>query len=402
MRRPMHILLVTPFSLASTGGITMIVRMLSREFLALGHSVSILVPGERETITRIGDEGASAVHAVYLRIPVVPDAPVAGLAAFVLKYPVTLWRLRRFLVEQAVDVVMVQYPLAWMSYLGVLRRVSNWKLIVTFQGNDAHDLHQRPWLERLVLSRLIKSTDCVTAVSGSLLQKVRRVFPSVPADAPIIPNGAAAPVSTAAPSKLPAVPSHYIVSIGQLIDRKGHDVLIRALGLLLRDHGLSVEAVIVGDGPLRTSLEELSRREGIETNVTFTGDQPNEVVYAILERSRFCVLPSRAEGFPLVVVEAMAAGRPVIASNIDGVPTIVRGGETGLLVPVDDAPALAKAIRDLWTDDARRQMMAARARDLASREFTWRGIASRYLELIESSTPPSMPLVQSASNGVSQ
>lgn len=398
----MHILLITPFSLASTGGITVIVRMLSREFRALGHSVSILVPGEGDTITRIGDDGASPVHGVHLRIPVVPEAPVAGLTAFVLKYPATLWRLRRFLVQQAVDVVMVQYPLAWMSYLGVLRRVSNWKLIVTFQGNDAHDLHQRPLLERLVLGRLIKSADCVTAVSESLLHKVRRVFPSVPADAPIIPNGAAAPVPREAPRKLPALPPQYIASIGQLIDRKGHDVLIRALGLLLCDGGLSVDAVIVGDGPMRMTLEELARREGVAEHVTFTGDQPNEVVYSILERSRFCVLPSRAEGFPLVVVEAMAAGRPVIASNIDGVPIIVRAGETGLLVPVDDAPALAKAIRELWTDDDRRQMMATRARDLASREFTWRGIAARYLELIESSTPPSMPGVRSASNGVSQ
>lgn len=398
----MHILLITPFSLESTGGITVIVRMLSREFRALGHSVSILVPGGGDTITPIGAEGSSAVHAVHLRIPVVPEAPVAGLAAFVLKYPGTLWRLHRYLVQAAVDVVLVQYPLPWMSYVGVLRRVSDWKLVVTFQGNDAHDLHQLQWLDRLALARLIKSADWVTAVSESLLHKVRRVFASVPADAPIIPNGATMPAPATKRVNLPEMPPRYIVSIGQLIDRKGHDVLIRALGLLLRNGGLSVDAVIVGDGPMRTTLDELARREGVSAHVSFTGDQPNEVVYSILERSQFCVLASRAEGFPLVIVEAMAAGRPVIASNIDGIPTIVRDGDTGLLVPADNPAALADAISDLWSDDDRRQRMATQARDLASRQFTWRGIAGRYLELFEASPVAGVSGVRRASNGASQ
>src|SRR5688500_11900113 len=128
----MHILLITPFSLESTGGITVIVRMLSREFRAEGHSVSILVPGARDTITPIGAQDSSAVQSVHLRFPAVPEAPLAGLAAFVLKYPGTLWRLHRFLRHDAVDVVVVQYPLPWMSYFGVLRRVSDWKLVVTF------------------------------------------------------------------------------------------------------------------------------------------------------------------------------------------------------------------------------------------------------------------------------
>lgn len=137
-----------------------------------------------------------------------------------------------------------------------------------------------------------------------------------------------------------------LVAIGRLAEQKGFALLIEALALAAPQHpGLHI--ALVGDGPLRGALEAAIAAQGLGSRVTLTGWADEARVHAELAAAHALVLPSFAEGLPMVVMEAMAAGRPVIATSIAGVPELVQAGVTGWLVPAGDATALAGAMAAL-------------------------------------------------------
>ncbi len=138
-----------------------------------------------------------------------------------------------------------------------------------------------------------------------------------------------------------------LVNVARLAPVKGHAVLLHALALA-KAQGMDATLEIVGDGPLRADLESLSTRLGLKGSVHFHGVQPQSFVRKCLLRNDVFVLPSFAEGIPVACMEAMATGPVLIASRINGLPELVEDGRTGLLVPADDAEALAKALR--WVE----------------------------------------------------
>ncbi|MDP8962201.1 MAG: glycosyltransferase, partial [Actinomycetota bacterium] len=136
--------------------------------------------------------------------------------------------------------------------------------------------------------------------------------------------------------------------------------------------------LMVGDGEEHDALKRQSVRLGIGDRVHITGWTDD--VHHFLAQSDIFVLPSRSEGFPLAIVEAMLAGLPVVASRVGGVPEAVRNGETGLLVPKDDPDRLATALQRLIDDPELRLGMGRRGRDVAT-SFTDERMAGSYLEL---------------------
>jgi glycosyltransferase involved in cell wall biosynthesis len=143
-------------------------------------------------------------------------------------------------------------------------------------------------------------------------------------------------------------------TVGRLTPVKGQEVLIRAASELIR-HGEKIFLVLLGDGELRQDLEQLTIHLGIAEHVRFLGWRP-DVARVMAACDIFC-LPSRNEGMGKVLVEAMAMGKPIIASSIGGIPDIVRSGENGILVPVGDAAAWAEAIARLCRDPEERRRM---------------------------------------------
>jgi glycosyltransferase involved in cell wall biosynthesis len=141
-------------------------------------------------------------------------------------------------------------------------------------------------------------------------------------------------------------------TVGRLETRKGHDRLLEALGVLSASaNGSAPQLLLVGDGPLRESLERRARELGVEHTVHFAGRL--EDVRPALAAMDVFVLPSREEGMSNALLEAMAAARPVVATDVGGNGEIVREGHTGLLVPADDGDALATALGQLLRDRER-------------------------------------------------
>jgi len=155
-------------------------------------------------------------------------------------------------------------------------------------------------------------------------------------------------------------------TIASLLPIKDHATLFRAVARLTAAWP-TMRLVVVGDGPLREELETLAQTLGIAAHVRFAGHQPNVPSFHFL--FDVSALTSVSEGFPNSLVEAMAAGRPIVATNVGGVPDAVRHEENGLLVSPNDPSALAAALHAMLSNQERREQMGAAGARRARTEF---------------------------------
>jgi glycosyltransferase involved in cell wall biosynthesis len=170
----------------------------------------------------------------------------------------------------------------------------------------------------------------------------------------------------AGPEAPPPPAAPRLVAVGRLIPIKGLDVLLRAVAAARRDvPAMTLE--LAGSGPLEEELRALAARLGLGEAVRFLGQvAPAAPLY---ESALATVVPSRGEGFGMVALEAMERSRAVVASAVGGLPELVVDGETGLVVPPDDAPALAAALVRLASDPSRAAALGAAARRRALEAF---------------------------------
>jgi glycosyltransferase involved in cell wall biosynthesis len=167
-----------------------------------------------------------------------------------------------------------------------------------------------------------------------------------------------------------------LITVGTLEPRKNHAYLLRVLSRL-HDAGLRVSLTIVGDGPLRGPLQDLAEELGVAANVRFLG----RVVPAadLIGRHRVYVHAARVESFGIVLVEALARGRPVCAPPVGAVPEIIRHGEEGLLWSLDDDQGGAEALTSILTDERYYRTLARNARTRYESAFSPRALERRWL-----------------------
>lgn len=379
----MNILLVTPFQLTDVGGVSVIVRMLYREWSRRGHTVSILAPGDTTSVQGgLAPEG-EPVYRVCLRLPYIGVAPWRAFLSFWLHFPLTLLTLARFLHRQRVDLVLLQYPLPWVFYFALLRPFSRWKLVAALQGSDVHKLPVYNPMDRRLVRWALRASDVVLAASQSLLAELRVALPGLEMlGTSVIPNGAPSPDAMPDIGARPraGLPDAYLLTVGQVIHRKGLDVLIQAL-CVARAQGHVLNLVVAGDGPELPHLLGMAKTVGVSEQIRFLGNQRHDEVLALIKGCEFFVLASRAEGLPLVLMEAMMARKAVVATRVDGIPEVIRHGVNGWLVPSEEANALAQGLIALHTSPALRRRLAARAQETVATEYSWTAIAGRYLEV---------------------
>jgi len=158
-----------------------------------------------------------------------------------------------------------------------------------------------------------------------------------------------------------------LIVIGRLEPQKGHRVLLQALPAVCREFPRT-RLICVGEGALRTELVSLAAKLGLEASVRFVGYQSDVADWLAL--ADVTVLPSLYEGLPLVAIESLAAGRPMVATAVDGTPEVVVDGKTGLTVPPGDAGRLAEAICRLLGDPGLRRNLGAAGREWVRERFS--------------------------------
>ena len=158
-----------------------------------------------------------------------------------------------------------------------------------------------------------------------------------------------------------------IGAIGRLVWQKGFGYLIKALPEIAKRHP-AVKVIFVGDGPYRESLEMLCRQLGVEDKTIFTGYRSD--IKEFLSAMDIKVIPSLAEGFPMVTLEAMAMEKPIVATSIDGITEQITDGVEGILVPPMDPNAIAAAINRIIENKELARSLGSAARKRVEREFT--------------------------------
>jgi glycosyltransferase involved in cell wall biosynthesis len=168
--------------------------------------------------------------------------------------------------------------------------------------------------------------------------------------------------------------------VGRIVHQKGLDLAMHALGGL---KAFDWEWRIAGDGPQMAALQSLAQELGIEDRVFFLGWQSREQILESYRQANLFLFPSRHEGMPNAILEAMASGLPVIATCIAGNEELVVEGETGFLVPPEDVEALQDALKKILSDPALRQQMGGASRRRVEANYSWESTAQQYALYLE-------------------
>ena len=260
--------------------------------------------------------------------------------------PLFLWNFRRAAASREADLVHAH----WLA-AGAVAMTLRKPYVVQVWGTDVELARRVPWLARPVLRR----ARLVIAASHSLADAARELGAR---DVRVVPSGVEIPESVGAPEEPP-----HVLYVGRLSAEKGVLELVQAArGLPLR---------VVGDGPLRTQVPDA------------VGFVPPSELGASYERAAIVAVPSRREGYGVVAREAMARGRPVVASAVGGLLDAVVDGETGLLVPPGDVTALRAALERLLDDPELRARLGAAARERARHELSFDAATDALLRVYE-------------------
>jgi len=239
-------------------------------------------------------------------------------------------------------------------------------LVLMVHGSDIHDYAERSIVLKTAARFAVKSAKHIFAASRALADRITGEY-SKPGDAVTIAPSGVGEHFRSAPSRKDArlklfLPedAEIVCFVGDLIREKGIGELATAAEKIMQTRE-GVHFVIIGDGPLIEELKQHFEKAEFITRFHLAGKIPNTDVPAYLAASDIFCLPSYGEGTPISVMEALTVGRPVVASNVGGIPDIVRDGETGILVPPKSAEALADSLGKLLDNGDLRHRMAENA-----------------------------------------
>jgi glycogen(starch) synthase len=378
----MNIALFVSSFYPSIGGVEELCRQLAHEYPARGMGVIVIVNRWPRSMAHFEEYEGIPVYRLPLRMP-------DGNWRVKLNYHLTTAIVRRkinaIIARRKIDLLHVQCVSCNALYAMAAKKASGLPLVVTLQGEltmDASQLYQRSAVARAMMRQALQAADSVTACSQQTLEEARDFFGrEFPGSSSVIYNGVR--LSDFADQAPHQHSKPYILAIGRHVPQKGFDQLIRALALLRQQGRLSHDLLLAGDGSQHEELKRLAGELGLESSVVFLGrvDRPRTV--ALFRGCSFFVLPSRHEPLGIVNLEAMAAGKAIVATRVGGVPELIHDNENGLLVENNNVPALAGAVGQLMDDADLRDRLAAQSGRHAAR-FDWKVIADQYMEVYRS------------------
>ena len=253
--------------------------------------------------------------------------------------------------------------------------------VVTIHGQDFYDTIKRSPAEKAVVAGVLREAAQVIMVSTKLREIAEQAALPGLEKTVIVPNGVS--LNKLYRKKSPLAKRYkgktVLLSVGNLIPRKAHAYVLQALKDLVKNYP-TLHYIIVGDGQEREQLEQQARELGLENHVDFVGRVEHAVAFEYMSFCDLFVLPSWAEAFGVVYIEAMAHGKPVIGCYGEGVEDIVEETITGLLVPPKDSAALVEKITVLM-DPAVRTQMGKAGRKVVETRFTWDANARQMQDL---------------------
>lgn len=366
----MKIGLVSPYDLAAPGGVNNHVHHLSEHFTAMGHEVRIIAPSSR--LNNLPS------NAIVLGTP--RSVPAGGSVARMSLSPRLASPVRRILLEENFDVVHVHEPL--VSFLPIaFLRFSNAINVGTFHAARDSGARLYAYTKRLLMGGF-RHLDGKIAVSPAAARLIEKHFPGY---YNIIPNGVEVERFARTQPPLPELDDGFIniLFVGRLEKRKGLRYLLRAFERVKAARP-DTRLVVAGgyDKRQRRGYERWVKEAGL-ADVEFVGYVPNDLLPRYQHSAHiFCAPNTGNESQGIILLEAMASGRPVVATNIEGFAGVITHGVEGLLVRPQDSEGLAGALLQLVNDADMRREMGARGSERAQ-HFSWDRVSQRVLSYYE-------------------
>ena len=364
----MKIALVSPYDFVYPSGVNIHVSSLERQFTRMGHDVRIIAPLSDKNFD-VGDK--------FIRIGTPVPIPLGGTICRVTISLRLGSTIKSVLSRENFDIIHLHEPFMPMLCSAVLR-FSNTANVATFHAFGGRPGYKfgRP-ISTIMLRRRLPKLNGKIAVSQAAMEFA---IEHVPGQYDIIPNGIdlelfspeVAPISEFYDGKL------NILFVGRLEQQKGVDYLIKAyrrVRQVLPDSRL----IIVGPGArLRGKYEKEVAQSGLK-DVIFVGGKPqHELPQYYKAADVFCTPATGLESFGIVLLEAMAMGKPIVATNIEGYNGVLTHGVEGMLVPPKNEEVLYQSLVSLLTNQSLRREMGARAK-LKAMEYSWKHIARKVL-----------------------
>jgi glycogen synthase len=362
-----RILWVAPFHAPEVGGVERLGSSVLPRLREEGHTFEVLCAlgaehrGDRATPVSEEIDGVRVHRAAFGE-------------ALATRGPARVLELRRWVaqVERAFapDVVhQHDVSTAWWFHhsAGATRDTP---MILTLHTDVASSADRLPWVRQA-----LGSADWVTAVTDDALARMVALEPAIASRSSVVTNGVELGPEPGPPATPPVVlcPARYV-------HQKNLPRAIEAFEFVHERHP-AARLVLVGGGALHHDLRIQADAAGLGDVIEVLGAQPLEEMPRWFARASVVAMPSHYEGLPLAALEAMAGGRPVVASMAPGFDTIVLDGVTGVRVPADDALALADALSGLLDEPARAAALGAAGRALVARSFTVDACAAGYADL---------------------
>lgn len=358
------------------GGVQEFVRQLAREQRTRGGHPLIITNRWPQTLPGSEMYEGVPVHRVGFRVPERNWRQMTSAALFFIP---ALLRILRILKMQRTEVIHIQCVGYNAFYALHASRLLRLPLVATLHGElsvDDRHLFQTSAFAQKLLRVVLAEAAAITACSLHTLREAEAFYGKpFGSRGRVIYNGVRNEEFSSAPPY--AHPRPYMLAIGRHVRQKGFDLMLRAFNQIFRSGFTDHDLVIAGGGPERDALECLAGLLGIQDHVRFVGSVDRAAAARLFAGCSFFVLPSRLEPLGIVNLEAMAAGKAILATRVGGVPEIVTHERNGLLVEPENVEALADGMIRMISDRDLRSRLGLAGREQA-RCFDWVGVTEQY------------------------
>jgi len=355
-------ILVAGFPPRSIGGAEVATLNIATELVQRGHEVHVITIGDKEL--KGDNKGDFYIH--YIQLGAAPEASLWGAISYAVKAFAQIRRINP-------DIVHAQRfyregLAAFLAKVLLKKRYCIW-----CRGADVY----LSWRFKGIASELfLKRANAVIALTQNMKEKIYEICNR---DAFVIPNG----IDLRRFESLSHQDTHTlavngeiaILFVGRLHPIKGVAYLIEAMPVIIRKHP-KVKLFLVGDGEERQRLESLVAKLDLDKHTTFIGQIPNEKVSQYMAASDVFVLPSLSEGLPVVTLEAIACGLPIVVTDIAGISEIIKDGENGFLVEPENSVEIAEKVLMLLGNGELRKQISQNNLE-KSKNYSWEAVVDK-------------------------
>lgn len=378
------------------------IRYIAKNIAALGHSIDILMPYEPE-MKLPEDEGINFFlykyaplkswnvwgYASSLRADIKLKKRVYFLVPSVVIS--SLYHLFRLTSRNNYDILHAHWVLPNAPMAALTAGIRNLPLVISLHGSDVF-MAERGRLYSYLAAKAFRKADWISACSDDLRSRALKLgapgekIETIPygVDLNRFKKDTSAKQFVADWLNVPS-DTKIIFTAGRLVYKKGFEYLIKALPHVI-GYSDKIRVVIAGEGDLRNELEQLSRALKVKQYVILPGSLPHHIIPKFYSASDVIVVPSvrdewgNIDGLPNVLMEALASGKPIIASEVAGIPQVIHHEENGLLVEEKNSQQIAEAIIRVLKSKKLSQQLSQKAREKCCLSFDWKLIAKRFIQ----------------------